>query len=138
MSLPPSSTLTDDVPTARIPVQRPVVPAAGRPALRPMPPRPAHGPSHRATRATRATLRAAGPRTWAESAARRRRRLRRARFGRVLLVLVTLAALTAAAVIWQLADGRPLDLLRDGWALLEPRVDDVVRFLRGDQSLVQE
>jgi|SRR3954451_12103961 hypothetical protein len=106
MSLQPTWTLVDETPTVRIPL-----------------PRPAH-------RATRASLRARGPRTWAESAARRRRRLRRARYGRVLLVLVALAALTGAAVIWQLADGRPLELLRDGWALLEPRVDDVVRLLR--------
>ena len=110
MSLQPTWTLPDDVPTVRIPVQR-----------------PSQGPAHRATRASR---RAMGPRTWAESAARRRRRLRRARFCRLLLILVALAALTGGAVIWQLADGRPLELLRDGWALLEPRVDDVVRLIR--------
>jgi uncharacterized membrane protein YqjE len=49
----------------------------------------------------------------------------------VLLVLVALASLAAAAVIWQLADGRPLELLREGWAQLEPRVDEVVRLVRG-------
>ncbi|MFC5947218.1 hypothetical protein ACFQH9_02855 [Pseudonocardia lutea] len=124
MSLPPSSALTD-ASTARIHVPRPALRPMPR---RPMPPRPAHGPAHRAPRAT---LRATGPRTWAESAARRRRRLRRARFGRVLLVLVALASLAAAAVIWQLADGRPLELLREGWAQLEPRVDEVVRLVRG-------
>ncbi|WP_433505199.1 hypothetical protein ACQP04_00925 [Pseudonocardia halophobica] len=106
MSLQPTWTLPADTSTVRLPVQR-----------------PAH-------RAVRAATRTRGPRTWAESAARRRRRVRRVRFGRVLLVLVALAALTGAAVIWQLADGRPLELLRDGWALLEPRVDDVVRLIR--------
>jgi hypothetical protein len=110
MSLQPTWTLADDAPTVRIPVQR-----------------PSQAPAHRATRAS---LRVSGPRTWAESAARHRRRLRRARFGRLLLVLVAVAALTGVAVIWQLADGRPLQLLRDGWALLEPRVDDVVRLIR--------
>jgi hypothetical protein len=110
MSLQPTWTLADDAPTVRIPVQRPT-----------------QGPAHRVIRAS---VRASGPRTWAESAARRRRRLRRARFGRLLLVLVALATLTGAAVIWQLADEGPLQLLRDGWALLEPRVDDVVRLIR--------
>ncbi|MCE0761741.1 hypothetical protein LWC35_02250 [Pseudonocardia kujensis] len=106
MSLQPTWTLPDDSPTVRLPFQR---------------------PAHRAVRVARRTR---GPRTWAESAARRRRRIRRARFGRLLLVLVALAALTGAAVIWQLADGRPLHLLRDGWALLEPHVDEVVRLIR--------
>ncbi|MCE3550403.1 hypothetical protein LWC33_02890 [Pseudonocardia sp. RS11V-5] len=106
MSLQPRRTLPDDSLSVRGAVQRP------------------------AERALRLAPRTRGPRTWAESAARHRSRIRRARFGRLLLALVVLAVLTGAAVIWQLADGRPQQLLRDGWALLEPRVDDVVRLIR--------
>jgi len=91
----------DETPTARIPVQRAPL---GEPRLR-------HGPPR------------SGPRTWAESAAVTRRRRGRTRLSRWLALLVVLAALTAAAVIWQLADGRPLELLRDGRDLARPLID---------------
>jgi uncharacterized membrane protein YqjE len=47
----------------------------------------------------------------------------------VLATLVVLAALTAAAVIWQLADGRPLELLREGLTLVDPAADGLRRLL---------
>jgi hypothetical protein len=64
-----------------------------------------------------------GPTTWAESADAVRRRRRRARTSRWLALFVLLAALTAAAVIWQLADGTPLTLLREGRSLVQPAID---------------
>jgi uncharacterized iron-regulated membrane protein len=59
-----------------------------------------------------------GPTTWDELAARRRRRRRHAVLGRWLAVFVLLAGLAAAAVIWQIADGEPLALLREGLAVV--------------------
>ncbi|GAA4544259.1 hypothetical protein [Pseudonocardia xishanensis] len=95
----------DETPTARIPVQR-----APRNRLE-------LGPRH------------TGPRTWVESAARVRCMRRHARMSRWLALFVVLAALAAAAVIWQLADGRPLELLREGRVLLEPAVEGLRRLL---------
>ncbi|MCF7551777.1 hypothetical protein [Pseudonocardia sp. WMMC193] len=71
-----------------------------------------------------------GPTTWAESAARTRRRHRRARLSRWLTVLVLLAALAAAGVIWQLADGTPLVLLREARDQVEPAIESLRRLIR--------
>ncbi|GAA1872219.1 hypothetical protein GCM10009836_61390 [Pseudonocardia ailaonensis] len=60
-----------------------------------------------------------GPTTWDELAARRRRRRRHVVLGRWLAVFVLLAGLAGAAVIWQIADGEPLTLLREGLAVVE-------------------
>lgn len=71
-----------------------------------------------------------GPTTWAESAARTRSRHRRARLSRWLTVLVLLAALAAAAVIWQLADGTPLVLLREARDQAGPAIESLRRLIR--------
>ncbi|WP_181779833.1 hypothetical protein [Pseudonocardia pini] len=73
--------------------------------------------------------RRSGPTTWADSASRARRRHRHRRLSKALATLVLLAALTAAAVIWQLAGGRPLELLREGLTLVEPAVDGLRRLV---------
>jgi hypothetical protein len=71
-----------------------------------------------------------GPTTWAESAAHTRRRRRRARLSGWLTILVLLAGLTAAAVIWQLADGTPLELLRQARGHAEPAIETLRRLIR--------
>lgn len=70
-----------------------------------------------------------GPTTWAESAARTRSRHRRARLSHWLTFLVLLAAFAGGAVIWQLADGTPAELLREARVYAEPAIESLRRLI---------